>query len=79
MHHGIIKSALIAVAFLLSASLSFAANKKPEPSGAAADAAKLAVKGSKQEGKKAAVAAKIKLVVINSARKAELKNLPNNR
>jgi len=75
MHRSI--PALIAVALLLSSILSFAADKKPEGSGAAADGAtkteKIATKAPAAKSK-AKVAAK--LVDINSASKAALTKLP---
>jgi DNA uptake protein ComE-like DNA-binding protein len=70
------KSALIAAALLLSINPSFAADKKPEAAGTAAEAAQKPAAAGKQGEKKAAPAAKVKLVDINSATKAELKKLP---
>ncbi len=76
MKRRIVPSALFAAALLLSAGLSPAADSKP---GAAAEtkaigAPKATDKGAKPKAAKAA--AKIKLVDINSASKAELKTLP---
>lgn len=72
MKSNIVKTALIAVALLLSASLSFAAENKPETAGATK--AKASAKDVKPKEK--AAAAKIKLVDVNSATKEELKKLP---
>ena len=79
MIHRIINSALLAVALLLSLSLSVAADKKPEASATTADHPGTSAAGSKQKDtvKKPAAVAKIKLVDINSAKPAELKTLPN--
>ena len=76
MQHPMMKSALIAAALLLSINPSFAADKKPEAAGTAAEAAQKPATAGKQGEKKAAPAAKVKLVDINSASKAELKKLP---
>ena len=74
MKRSIIQSALIAAALLLSASLSVAVENKP-----GTPAATKAISGAKATEKSAKVgkpAAKVKLVDINSASKAELKKLP---
>jgi DNA uptake protein ComE-like DNA-binding protein len=76
MQRSIIRSALIATALLLSAGLSLAVENKP---GAAAETKaisgpKTTVKSAKAKDAKAA--AKVKLVDINSAGKAELMTLP---
>lgn len=78
MHHNMMMSALIAAALLLSINPSFAADKKPEAAATAAEAAQKPAAAAKQkEGeKKAAPVAKVKLVDINSATKAELRKLP---
>jgi len=76
MKRSIIQSALIAAALLLSASLSVAAETKPGIPGEtkAISGAETTQKGAKAKDAKAA--AKVKLVDINSAGKAELKTLP---
>lgn len=76
MKRSIIQSATLALVLLLSAGLSLAEESKAEtPAEAkAAGAAKTADKSSKP--KSARPAAKVKLVDINSAGKAELKKLP---
>jgi DNA uptake protein ComE-like DNA-binding protein len=76
MQRSIIQFALIAAALLLSASLSLAADSKPGTAGEAKSisSAKAAEKSAK--AKDATAAAKVKLVDINSAGKAELKTLP---
>ncbi len=76
MKRSIIQSALIAAALLLSASLSLAVETKPGTPGEtkAISGANTTQKGTKVKDTKAA--AKIKLVDINSASKAELKKLP---
>jgi len=76
MTHSIIKSALIAAALVLCASLSLALETKPET-----PAETKAVSGSTATEKSARAtdakaAAKVKLVDINSAGKKELKTLP---
>ncbi|MBI5908813.1 MAG: helix-hairpin-helix domain-containing protein [Betaproteobacteria bacterium] len=76
MQRNITHSALIAVALLLSANLSFAADNKP---GTAAEtkaisAPKATEKAAKAKDAKAA--AKVKLVDINSAGKKDLMTLP---
>lgn len=91
MKHSIIRSALIAAALLLSASLSIAAETKPgtaaetkatggsktaEKSAKAKDAKAKDAKAKDAKAKNAKAAAKVKLVDINSAGKAELKTLP---
>ena len=76
MKHRIIQSALIAAALLLCAGLSPAADIKSgaAPESKPVSAPKATDKGTKAKTAKAA--AKIKLVDINSASKAELKTLP---
>ena len=76
MKRSIIPSALIAAALLLGASLSLAAENKAGPATEtkAIGNAKTTEKGAKAKAGKAA--AKVKLVDINSAGKAELKTLP---
>ena len=71
-----IQSVLIAAALLLSASSSLAAETKPGAAGEtkAINGTKATDKAAKAKAAKAA--AKIKLVDINSASKAELKTLP---
>lgn len=73
MKTSIVKTTLIVIALLLSASLSFAAENKPESQ--AATKAKASAKSATQ--KEGAAVAKIKLVDINSATKEELKKLPS--
>lgn len=74
MQRRIIHSALIAAALLLSASLSLAADAKPGTPGETK--ATSAPKAAEKSAKPAKAAAKVKLVDINSAGKAELKTLP---
>lgn len=76
MNPSIIKTVLIAAALLLCASLSFAAENKSGPATEtkAVSNAKTTQKSTKAKVGKAA--AKVKLVDINSAGKAELKTLP---
>ena len=76
MKRSIIPSALIAAALLLGASLSFAAENKAGPATEtkAIGNAKTTEKGAKAKTGKAP--AKVKIVDINSAGKAELKRLP---
>jgi competence protein ComEA len=76
MKRSIIKTALIAAALLLSASLSVAVENKPGTPGEtkAISGAKTTEKSAKAKDAKAA--AKVKLVDINSAGKSELKTLP---
>ncbi len=82
MRHRIIETTVIAAALLLCASLSFAADKKPEAPGATAGSASTTEKGAKEQKpaapakSKAAPAAPVKLVDLNSASKAELMKLP---
>lgn len=72
MKHSIIRSALLAAALLVSASLSLAAEIKPGAAGEAIGNAK----ASGAKAKNPAATAKVKLVDINSATKRELKTLP---
>lgn len=80
MHSRIIKSATLALILLLSASLSLAADKKPDASATTAETAKVSEAGAK--AKKSAVHAKAakvapkNLVDINSANKEALMKLP---
>ena len=74
MKRSIIQSALIAVALLLSASLSLAGESKPA-TGAETKAIS-GVKTKEKSAKAVKAAKKVKLVDINSASKAELKKLP---
>ncbi len=76
MKRSIIPSALISAALLLGASLSFAAENKAGPATEtkAIGNAKTTETGAKAKAGK--TAAKVKLVDINSAGKAELKTLP---
>lgn len=76
MKRSIIPSALIAAALLLGASLSFAVESKAGPATEtkAIGNGKTTEQGAKAKAGKAA--AKVKLVDINSAGKAELKTLP---
>ena len=70
-----IRSALVALALLLSAGLSLADESKPSTAGEAK--ATSSAKTTKAKSAKSAKAAKkVKLVDINSASKAELKKLP---
>ena len=71
MRRIVIQSALIPIVLLLSASLSLAAETKPT-----SPADMKAISGAKTVEKSAKRAAKVKLVDINSAGKAELKTLP---
>ena len=73
MHHGLIKTALLAGALLLSANLCLAAESKPGTSGETTAKTKTTEKSAKARNAKTAP---IKLVDINSASKAELKKLP---
>ena len=76
MKFDIIKSATLVVAMLFSSGLCMAATEKAPAAGEikADSKAKAANKGAKAA--KAKAAAKVKLVDINSAGKAELKKLP---
>lgn len=76
MTRNIVQSAMLAAILLFSASVSFAADDKA-PAAAGGRAVSKA-KAAEQEAKsrKAKAAAKVKLVDINSASKAELKSLP---
>ena len=74
MKRSIIKTALIAAALLLSASLSVAVENKPgTPTATKAIGGAKATEKSAKAGKPAA---KVNLVDINSASKAQLKKLP---
>lgn len=74
MKRSIIPSALIAAALLLGASLSLAAESKAGP--AAETKAIGNAKTTEKSTKAGKAAAKVKLVDINSAGKAEMKTLP---
>lgn len=80
MHSRIIKSALLALVLLLSASLSMAADKKPdasEPTAGTAKTSEVVVKAKKPAVRaKAAKVAPKNLVDINSASKEALMKLP---
>ena len=82
MRYRIIETTVIAAALLLCANLSFAADKKPEAPGASTGSASTSEKGVKEQKpgapakNRAAPAAPVKLVDINSAGKAELMKLP---
>jgi DNA uptake protein ComE-like DNA-binding protein len=75
MKRSIIQTVMIGAALLLSASLTLAAEDK---AGAAGETKNISspAKTEKSAPKKTAPAAKVKLVDINSAGKAELKTLP---
>ncbi len=77
MKRSIIQSALFAAALLLSAGLSLAAEDKVPATGGVESVSKAKAAGQDAKAKKAKAAAKVKLVDINSASKAELKKLPN--
>lgn len=74
MKRNFIQTAFIAAALMASASLSFAA--EPKPGTAAETKAVSAPKAADKSAKPAKPTAKVKLVDINSAGKAELKTLP---
>lgn len=76
MRHNVIQAAMLAAVLLFGANLALAATDKTPAAGSAKalSAAKAADKAAK--AKKAKAAAKVKLVDINSADKAELKTLP---
>ena len=74
MNCSIIRTALIAAALLLAASLSFAAENKPGTAAEAVSVPKTTDKSAKTKAAKST--AKVKLVDINSASKKELKTLP---
>lgn len=76
MKRSTIQSVLIAAALFVSASVTLAADTKPVAAGEpkATSAPKTTEKSAKPKDAKAA--AKVKLVDINSASKAELKTLP---
>lgn len=80
MHSRLIKSATLALTLLLSASLSMAADKKPDASAPTVGTAKASEAGAKAKTPKVpAKAAKVvpkKLVDINSASKEALMKLP---
>ena len=82
MHHRIINTALLAAVLLLPVSLLLAAENNPDAAGATKPISKSqpAEQGAKDKktapSSKAAAAAPVKLVDINSASKAELKKLP---
>lgn len=74
MKRSIIQSAMLAVALLLSASLSLAVENKTGTAGEARTISN--AKKTEKSAKPAKAAAKVKLVDINSAGKSELKTLP---
>ena len=76
MKHNIIQSALLAAALLFSANLSLAAADKAPAAGDTKAGSKAKADDKDAKAKKARAAAKVKLVDINSAGKAELKKLP---
>lgn len=76
MKHKIIQSALLAAALLLPAGLALAAVDKAPAAGETKDLGKAKAADKEAKAKKAQAAAKVKLVDINSAGKAELKTLP---
>lgn len=77
MKRSIIQSALFAAALLLSAGPSLAAEDKVPATSGVSSASKAKAADQDAKAKKAKAAAKVKLVDINSASKAELKKLPN--
>ena len=76
MQHRIIKTVLIATALLLSASLSLAVENKTGTAGETKAGSNAKTAGKSAKAKDAKAAAKVKLVDINRAGKAELKTLP---
>lgn len=76
MKRKIIQSALLAAALLIPASLVLAAVDKAPAAGETKDLSKAKAADKEAKAKKAKAAAKVKLVDINSAGKAELKTLP---
>lgn len=76
MQHRIIKTAGIAIALLLSASLSAAVENKAGTAGVTKAGSNAKTTGTGAKAKDAKAAARVKLVDINSAGKAELKTLP---
>jgi len=76
MKHHIIQSAMLAAALLFSANLSLAAADKAPAAADTKAVSKAKAADQDAKAKKAKAAAKVKLVDINSAGKAELKKLP---
>ncbi len=76
MKYNIIRSAMLAAALLFSASPSLAAADKAPAAGETKAVSKAKAADKDAKAKKAKAAAKVKLVDINSAGKAELKKLP---
>ena len=76
MKRSTITSALVAAALLLSVGLSLAAVDKAPAAGESKSISKAKAADKDAKAKKAKEAAKVKLVDINSAGKAELKTLP---
>ena len=75
MKRSIIQSAMLAAALLLSAGLSLAAEDKAPATGGTKAVSKAKAVDQEAKTNKAKAAAKVKLVDINSASKAELKTL----
>ena len=76
MKRNIIQSALFALALAFAANPTLAATEKSPAAAEAKPAGKAAAGDKDAKAKKAKAAAKVKLVDINSAGKAELKKLP---
>ncbi len=76
MKRKIIQSALLAAALLIPVGLSLAAVDKAPAAGESKAISKAKAADKDAKAKKAKAAAKVKLVDINSAGKAELKKLP---
>lgn len=76
MDQKIVQSAMLAAALLFSANLSLAAADKAPAAGDTKAVSKAKAADQDAKAKKAKAAAKVKLVDINSAGKAELKKLP---
>lgn len=76
MTRNIIHSTMFAAILLFAASVSFAADDKAPAAGGAKAVSKAKAADQDAKAKKAKVAAKVKLVDINSAGKAELMTLP---
>lgn len=75
MKHKAIKSVMLAAALMFSADLTLAADKAPA-TGEARTVTKEKAADKSSKGKSAKSAAKVKLMDINGASKAELKTLP---
>ncbi len=76
MTRNIIHSIMLAAILLFAASVSFAADEKTPAAGGAKAVSKVKAADKDAKAKKTKTAAKVKLVDINSADKAELKTLP---